>query len=904
MTLLELPPATPRQGTGLPFVDGLNRFGTAPALIGESGVVTYAELAAAVSGGVKQWQSLGPARRLLQLELLPTIESVTAYLIALAAGHAVILTGNGQSSTIAEVHRPDSIGRIVGGSWTLEHARKTSVHTLHPDLALLLSTSGSTGSPKLVRLSWGNLTANTSAIVRALGLGPQDVGVTTLPLHYCYGLSVLHTHLAVGAAMVLTDLSVADDDLWPLLRTTGVTSLSGVPHTFDLLTAARRSPGDVPTIRQVTQAGGRMSPERARTWAAQGQREGWDLRVMYGQTEATARMATATSEEVLVHPERVGRAVAGGRFTIRSHGRTVATGETGELVYEGPNVMLGYADHPADLALGRTVTELETGDLARLHADGTLEIVGRRSGFLKVLGLRIDIQGVEDALATAGHDVVVGGDDDGLHLLVAQPGAADADADAANRVAADASALATARTGLPHHRIGVAVVDAIQRTDSGKPDRVAARAAYAAAVAGATPPPITPGTDLATEPTRDVLADLIDLYATCLGRADVSPDSTFVGLHGDSLSYVEVAVRLEERLGTLPSNWPSRSLRTLADHPAADVTMTPGRGRRWARLDTTVVVRALAITAIVAGHTRFAVLLGGAHILLAVAGFNFARFAAALPGASDRIRATGSTILKIAIPTALWTGTIGLITGSYSLANVFLVNWVFGPDRWTSHWRLWFIEALVWILVGVTALLALPRVKRWHDRAPFVLAATVATMALVARLDVLDLTSPPGRGTAPAVLWLFALGWAAAQATRVRERLWVGVLLAIGLPGFMDNPIREVTIAIGIMVLVWCPTVPVPRLIVPALGVLASSSLYIYLTHFQVYKATGIPALNLALSLGLGILTWWLVSRVTAALGHRPSLRRRRTTRALGQPADSTSDRSTSRPTPMKELSS
>ena len=109
---------------------------------------------------------------------------------------------------------------------------------------------------------------------------------------------------------------------------------------------------------------------------------------------------------------------------------------------------------------------------------------------------------------------------------------------------------------------------------------------------------------------------------------------------------------------------------------------------------------------------------------------------------------------------------------------------------------------------------------------------------------------------------------------------------------------------LGIMVLVWCPTVPVPRLIVPALGVLASSSLYIYLTHFQVYKATGIPALNLALSLGLGILTWWLVSRVTAALGHRPSLRRRRTTRALGQPADSTSDRSTSRPTPMKELSS
>jgi hypothetical protein len=123
---------------------------------------------------------------------------------------------------------------------------------------------------------------------------------------------------------------------------------------------------------------------------------------------------------------------------------------------------------------------------------------------------------------------------------------------------------------------------------------------------------------------------------------------------------------------------------------------------------------------------------------------------------------------------------------------------------------------------------------------------------------------------------------------RIRERLYVSLLLVVGLPGFMDNPVREATIALGIMVLVWLPTLPVPRLLVPALGVLASSSLYIYLTHFQVYRATASPLLNLTLSLGLGIVTWWLVSRVTAALGRRPLLRRRSQTRWTG-PANSTS---------------
>lgn len=901
MTILDLSPATTRGRIGLGFVDDLASFGSATALLTETGPVSYAALSRLVDEGTTRWRHLGAGRRLVHLELAPTLEAITAYLAALATGHAVIVCAPGQSDGIAATHRPDSIGRTIDGMWRLHHERDASTHTLHPDLALLLSTSGSTGSPKLVRLSWTNVDSNTAAIVGALGLRGEDVGVTTLPLHYCYGLSVLHTHLAVGAALVLTDASVADDALWRRMRATGVTSLSGVPHTFELLSAARRSPGDVPSIRQVTQAGGRLPTDRVRALATRGRSEGWDLRVMYGQTEATARMTIATAEQVLAHPERVGHPVDGGRVEIRNGATAVATGESGDLVYVGPNVMLGYAESPADLARGRTMTELETGDVARLHSDGAVEIVGRRSAFLKVLGLRVDLQRVEEALRRAGHDTIVGGDDEALHVLVAGPPRDESYADQSAGDSTDdptddpvdasvittVTALAVEATGLPTHRIAVAIVDALPRTASGKPDRAAARAAHADISARTISARTTPS---ALGPTDDLIGDLVDIYATCLGRPDTDPDSTFVGLRGDSLSYVEVAVHLEERLGTLPADWPSRrlsDLATLADEPAGGTPSARTR-RVIAHLDTTVVLRAVAITAIVAGHTRFATLLGGAHILLAVAGFNFARFGALAPTARERVRATGSTLLKIAIPTALWTGTVGLVAGSYSLANVFLVNWIVGPDRWTSHWRLWFIEALVWILVAVTALLATPRMHRWHARAPFVVAAAVATVALAARLDVFALTSPPGRGTAPAVLWLFAIGWAAANAMRIRERLYVSLLLVVGLPGFMDNPVREATIALGIMVLVWLPTLPVPRLLVPALGVLASSSLYIYLTHFQVYRATASPLLNLTLSLGLGIVTWWLVSRVTAALGRRPLLRRRSQTRWTG-PANSTS---------------
>ncbi len=834
-----------RISTPAPFwrSDVLTRHGASPALVAGDEQLSYAELGQRVELEANGWPGAGK-RRLVLLEIEPSVASVVTYLAALQAGHVVLLAAPGRAERLATAWSPDDTARLRGRSWEVSHGSTPGRHDLHPDLALLLSTSGSTGSPKLVRLSAEAVRSNAADIAGALGLDASDRAVTTLPLHYCYGLSVLHSHLAVGGSVLLTDASVVDPALWAAMRDTGVTSLAGVPHTFDLLESVDAPTATVPTLRRVTQAGGRLEPAQVRSWARRGEREGWDLRVMYGQTEATARMSVTGPGQVATDPASVGRAVGRGRFSVRDASGEVPVGEVGDLFYSGPNAMLGYALAAGDLARGRDVTELATGDLARLRRDGTLEIVGRRSSFLKVNGVRLDVERVEQLLADAGLLALVGGSDERLLALVVddRPDGPAGLSQRAIRALADA-------TGLPPHRMGVATVPALPRHPNGKPDRTA----------------VGPTFDLLTTRETDrpagASADaLVALYCELLGRPDATTDSTFVDLGGDSLSYVEVSLHLEERLGPLPADWPLRPIRVLA-------TDEPPQPGRFARVDTTIVLRALAILAIVGSHTHVVHVLGGAHVLLGVAGYNFARFAATASTARETWRRVGGTVARIAVPTIVWVAAVALLAGTYSVANLGLVNWLFGSDSWSSTWRLWFLEALAWTLLAFAALLSVPAVRRLNARAPFTLAATVAVGGAAARLDDFALTSPPGRGTAPAVLWLVAIGWAAQVASTRRHRLVLSGILVVMMPGFMGDPIREATIACGLLLVVWVRTLPVPRLLLPALAVLASASLYIYLTHFEVYRATDVPLVNFALGISVGLLAWLVATRLTARFG-------------------------------------
>ncbi|MGB2572519.1 AMP-binding protein [Micromonospora citrea] len=811
----------------VPFVRDLARHGDRPAVVTDGGVLSYAELAARVAQTARR---LGTRRRLVLVTGANTVDALVAYLGALHGGHPVLLVpGDGPAAgTLTEAYDPDVVIGTADGGWTLRERRPGTTHDLHPDLALLLSTSGSTGSPKLVRLSHDNLQANAEAIADYLGIRDTDRAMTSLPLHYCYGLSVVHSHLARGAALVLTDRSVADACFWDLFRQARATTFAGVPYTFDLLDRVGFAGLELPHLRYVTVAGGRLAPEKVVRYAELGRRGGWDLFVMYGQTEATARMAYLPPDLAVSRPEAIGVPVPGGEFRLAP--MADQPDDVGELVYAGPNVMLGYAERPADLGSGRTVDELHTGDLARRGPDGLYEIVGRRSRFAKILGLRVDPQQVEALLAAHDVDAACLGADD--ELLVATAG--DADPQRVRRLVAD-------EVGLPSRAVRVLPVAALPRLGTGKVDYPALRAL------AATPPPPP-----AAAPTGD---DLCRLYAEVLDRTDVTPEHSFVDLGGDSLSYVEMSVRLEQVLGQLPPNWHTVPIGAL---PAPRA----GRPRRRRALETSVALRAIAIVLIVGSHIPLFTLTGGAHLLLGVAGFNFARFQLTDAGRTDRLRQVRAGLARIVLPTMAWIAAMLVVTDQYRLSTLFLAHSLVGPDDGPTEWHFWFIEALVYILIGVAALLAVPRIDRLERRHPFALPMALAGVGLLSRYDVFGLDARYDLPTALVAFWLFALGWAAARADGVRQRLLVTAAAAATVPGFFGQPGREALIVAGFALLIWLPTVPSLGPVSRVASVLAGSSLYIYLTHWQVYPhLRDLPLVALAASLALGIGYAALVNR-------------------------------------------
>jgi acyl-CoA synthetase (AMP-forming)/AMP-acid ligase II len=283
--------------------------------------------------------------------------------------------------------RPDENYVAAGSHESLVlYARSVPHQNLHPDLALLLPTSGSTGSPKLVRLSRQNLDANTAAIIAALGITSQDRAAAHMPLAYSYGLSVANTHLAAGASLVLTDDSLTEGAFWQAMRDHQITTLPCVPQHFAVIEKLGLERLDVPHLRIMTQAGGRMEPKSVCRFAAAMQKRGGRFFVMYGQTEAASRMTVLPAAHALDKPESAGLPLAQGKILI----------EDGEIIYHGPNVMMGYAENRADLARGDEVKgRLATGDLGYLDAEGYLFITGRKQRFAKIDGLRIDLDEIE-----------------------------------------------------------------------------------------------------------------------------------------------------------------------------------------------------------------------------------------------------------------------------------------------------------------------------------------------------------------------------------------------------------------------------------------------------------------------------------------------------------------------------
>ncbi len=819
------------------FATDLARHGDRPAVLTDESTLSYRELADRVESFTAR---LGARRRLVALAATNDIDTLVAYLGALAGGHPLIVVPADKPAaldSLVAAYDPDVVLRPADASRTFEERRPGTRHELHPELALLMSTSGSTGSPKLVRLSHENLQANAQAIAEYLRIGSDDRAVTTLPTSYCYGLSVINSHLLRGAGLVLTDLSVVDPCFWELFRARQATSFAAVPYTFELLERVGFQNLELPSLRYITQAGGRLAPDLVSRYARLGSDRGWELFVMYGATEATARMAYLPPELAASNAGTIGIPIPGGSFRIDP----VSGLDDGELVYTGPNVMLGYAQSPGDLADGRTVHELRTGDLARQRPNGLYEVVGRRSRFLKIVGLRIDLGQVERMLGDLGVSAASAGTDKGL--VVAAEGAHDT---------ALLGKVLARQLGLPRGAVEVHHVEELPRLSTGKPDYQAVLA-LAGPAADTTAGPPSPG-----RPPSGGPKDIRKIYAEHLECGEVRDGDTFVSLGGDSLSYVALSVRLEKVLGALPTDW---HLMPVGELEPPVRSARPAR-RLFAPLETSIVLRAVAIIFIISTHIGLFDWQGTAHVLMAVAGYNFARFQLSgkrVPRLRRQLRSLG----RIVVPSVAFIAFAYLVTDRYTPVNILLLNSIIGPRHVTAEWHFWFVEVLVYVLLAMMALLALPWADRAERFAPFAFPLALTAVGMLGRFDYPHLSLPH---TAP-VLWLFALGWLIARSRTALQRCIVTAVAASTVPGFFDEPARNATLLVGILLLTWLPNTPVPSRLHRLIGVLASASLYVYLTHWLVFPLlTDLgPVPAVVASLAVGIAYWALSMRVMNA---------------------------------------
>jgi long-chain acyl-CoA synthetase len=282
------------------------------------------------------------------------------------------------------------------------------------DFAQIIYTSGTTGKPKGVVLRHANLIANTSSIVSYLDLQSSDRAMAVLPFFYSYGNSIMLTHLAVGGSLVVNQSFLYPNVILQQMLDHEVTGFSGVPSTFALLlNRSSVASFSFPKLRYLTQAGAAMSPELARRLKAIF--PDTKIFIMYGQTEASARLSYLHPDEVERKPGSIGKGIPGVELTLRDKtGTPVQIGEVGEIVARGENVMAGYWQRPEETRGVLRSEGLWTGDLARSDEEGFLYIVSRKSDLIKSGSHRIGPKEIEDVLSehAAVHEVAVIGQPD------------------------------------------------------------------------------------------------------------------------------------------------------------------------------------------------------------------------------------------------------------------------------------------------------------------------------------------------------------------------------------------------------------------------------------------------------------------------------------------------------------
>ena len=339
---------------------------------------------------------------------------------------------------------------------------------INSELLLCLTTSGSTGSPKLVRLSERNLESNAESIAEYLRITSDERPVTTLPMYYSYGMSVINSHLITGATILLTDKAVLQREFWSFMKEQRATSIAGVPYTYEMLKRLRFFRMDLPDLKTMIQAGGKLNAAYVKEYVDYAKQNVKEFIVMYGQTEASPRMSYLPFEKAVEKNASIGIAIPGGELSVvNADGKLITEPEVeGELLYKGENVCLGYAEGREDLSKGdENNGVLHTGDVAKFDSDGFFYITGRMKRFVKVWGNRTNLDATEQLVKAITPNCACGGVDDLITVFVTEDGLEERIVD-----------LLVEKTGFNPRAFQVKKIDSIPVKTSGKIDYPALQA--------------------------------------------------------------------------------------------------------------------------------------------------------------------------------------------------------------------------------------------------------------------------------------------------------------------------------------------------------------------------------------------------------------------------------------------
>ena len=333
-------------------------------------------------------------------------------------------------------------------------------YPLNEKLSMLLTTSGSTGSPKLVRHKYGNLEANAENVAKVFGWTAEEVGICDLPMNYTMGLNVINSHLFAGASVLMVKANLMDPDFWEFIRVNGGTSFCGVPFSYEIMRRIGFDRMDLPKLRTLAEGGGKLTDKMFRWVAAYAQNSGKRFCATFGTSETSARMAFLDPSLATEKIGSIGKAIPNGELFLLDEVPGEDGSVTGELAYRGPNVTMGYALCKDDLMKGDEFCgEYHTGDIAKRDADGFYYIIGRKGRFLKLFGLRVSLDETERILKTQypNVDFICTGDDKRMVIFTTEETLRD-----------QIVPFISGKTNLHNSAFRVILIDEIPRNEYGK----------------------------------------------------------------------------------------------------------------------------------------------------------------------------------------------------------------------------------------------------------------------------------------------------------------------------------------------------------------------------------------------------------------------------------------------------